>query len=61
MATKEQGSKTMNIPPKTSVQLSKLVVRMRSKGFEVYKNGLVEAMVAHFDRNPEQLVELLKV
>lgn len=51
----------MNIPPKTSVQLSKLVVRMRSKGFEVYKNGLVEAMVAHFDRNPEQLVELLKV
>lgn len=60
MAKIEKGSKTMNVPDKTSIALSRLVVRMRSKGIECFKNGLVEAMVAHFDKNPNELAELLK-
>lgn len=60
MVTKQKGTKTMNVSDKTSITLSRLVVRMRSKGFECFKNGLVEEMVAHFDKNPDKLVELLK-
>lgn len=50
---------TINIPPKSSVKLGRMVLKMRAEGHACYKQNLLAGMIDYFDTHPELLKEIV--